>query len=175
MLRALPTTQRRLRPRPRTIGGCKRHVRSPTRNPVAKYGDGTYGCDHHTGPLRYRSYAGSRRVRPSRSGEQAEPQKNPSRESTARQLYQANILAPPARAKLSDYIEVILHCKAAASAPTRLLRFEMHTSCSALLRTFQGIASIVTVTPLFQRTGTTHVSFVSIVRVCCSRERQRRL
>jgi len=41
--------------------------------------------------------------------------KDPPREFTARQLYYAKIFASPTRAKLPDYIEVILHCKEASA------------------------------------------------------------
>jgi hypothetical protein len=44
------------------------------------------------------------------------PQELPRKEIATRQLSHAHILAPPDRAKLPDYMEVILYCKG-VSAP----------------------------------------------------------
>jgi hypothetical protein len=57
-------------------------------------------------PIRYES------IRPA-LGACAEPQEHPRREYAVRPLCHANALASPDRAKLPDYIEVILHCKGA--------------------------------------------------------------
>ena len=59
-------------------------------------------------------YADSRRVNLSRSGTHTEPKSALSSEFAARQLYHANVLSTTDRAKLPDYIEVILHCKEAS-------------------------------------------------------------
>ena len=112
---------------------------------MAKQGDGGCGWIHHTGPLRYRPDANSLRVSLSRSGERAEPQAHPRQESTAKQFYHANVAALPdrvARAKLPDYIEVILHCKGVSHPLIRrayiLLRSDPDAMIASLVSSFHG-------------------------------------
>lgn len=65
------------------------------------------------------------------------------REFAVRQLYHANVLAPPDRAKLPDYIEVIPHCKGVARAPVLRLstRPEESTMVSDHMRSDGGKGS----------------------------------
>ncbi len=112
---------------------------------MAKQGDGGCGWNHHTDPLRYRPDANSLRVSLSRSGKRAEPQAHPRQESTAKQFHHANVAALPyrvARAKLPDYIEVILHCKGVSHPLIRrayiLRRSDPDAMIASLVSSFHG-------------------------------------
>ena len=71
------------------------------------------------------------------------------RESAARLTPHANILMPPDRAKLPDYIEVILYCKEAFT-----LRFGLRTSYVTLIPIPQKNRIDCESHRLFQRNGT---------------------
>ena len=111
---------------------------------------------HRSSP-RYRPYANSQRVSPSLSEARAEPRLHSRQEFATRELYHANVLVPPAPAKLPDYIGAVLRCKGVS----RLL----NSTCVHLLGWIPalptGIASIATVTAI-PKNGMARLSSVRI-------------